>query len=129
MFFLIPNSESDGKSIQYILKTPNKKMKNYEFIVYRDNVNFAHHSNINQEKVYLEGKWEEYQISHICPLIKEWKMSHLGISQKSFMIDSNKNIFSEIKEISFPHLLNLNLTGNKTGSLEGFNRISMPMLK
>ena len=76
-------------------------MQFHQFVVYQqmvDTIPSTTHKEINEETVDLckrnfisvEG-WEQYQMEKICPHIKEWKASNLGLGN-SFLTQGGTSV-------------------------------------
>ena len=70
-------------------------------------------------------------MKEVCPLIKEWKVKRLSASKYTFYTGSNwcPTILHQIKEVMFPHLKKILLSGNEIESVEGLNRIHLPLIE
>ena len=70
-------------------------------------------------------------MGEVCPLIKEWRVRKLWSCKYVCYLDDNDSptILREIKEIQFPNLEYISLSGNNIESVEGLSQIHLPRLK
>ena len=63
------------------------------------------------------------KMKDICPLMDEWRSTTLYLDQ------NNQSFLKEIQDIKFPMLDFIDISCNRIGSVEVFNRIFIPSLQ
>ena len=69
-------------------------------------------------------------MNNFCPFVKAWKSEQIYAGMNFLPQDFNDHptIIQEIKNVDFPNLKVIYLTSNQIESLEGLNRIHIPLL-
>ena len=108
----------------------------YKYVAYyQEKASSSYHETINKKNVYLgksvtyldEGKWN----NQVCALIKEWKAEKIDLRKVVSYLENNQSptILLAIKEVRFPNLKKIYLTGNSIESVEGLGNIHLPKLE
>ena len=69
------------------------------------------------------------QNGDVCSIIKEWKVEFLQTRKYVLGWNECSKILQQIKEVIFPCIQTINIEGNEIDSMEGFNRIHLPLLE
>ena len=95
---------------------------------------FSTTETINFVQIYLyvgNGKWEDFHLQHLVPLLKEWKITELTACTGNLISANNSRSFI-IKDIcmcNFPYVTNVDLGGNNIESIEQLSHISFLRMK
>ena len=73
--------------------------------------------------------WKGMEMPLLCQMVEEWPVKIFSISKSVVIKTVTSTICKDIQPIRFPNLKNIFLLNNGIDSVEGLNRMAVPLLE